>query len=353
VTFDVILDQHCTYVQKLAHSAQCQVIFDGYSTSIKDHEHTRRSEGKTHCNVLVQLDTVNKYDRDKFFLNTENKARFIGLLADRLRRDGHTVTTCPGDADVHHYCQGGSAFNAENGSVDVVCTDTDIFKPFPDRSRVRTSGSIVFRKEPQRHNPKTGGRYSVEDICESLHPAQTEALLSLHCWSGCDTTSGFYGHGKLELFKKVNRSAKLQKIARQMGESNSSDDIGQLGVQLTSFQYGDGDFGADLSGLRYSKFCEIVAKCSKFDPRVLPPTPRAIHFHSLRCHLQLVRWKHLDDSLLDETEWGWTKSRNGFEPMPTDMAVAPASVLNFIRCKCKKNWKTNAETISAVAESMA
>jgi len=48
----------------------------------------------------VQLDTVNKYDRDKFFLNTENKARFIGLLADRLRRDGHTVTTCPGDADI-------------------------------------------------------------------------------------------------------------------------------------------------------------------------------------------------------------------------------------------------------------
>ena len=42
----------------------CQVIFDGYSTSIKDHEHTRCSEGKTHCNVLVQLDTVNKYDRD-------------------------------------------------------------------------------------------------------------------------------------------------------------------------------------------------------------------------------------------------------------------------------------------------
>jgi len=100
VTFDVILDQHCTYVQKLAHSAQCQVIFDGYSTSIKDHEHTRRSEGKTHCNVLVQLDTVNKYDRDKFLLNTENKARFIGLLADRLRRDGHTVTTCPSDADI-------------------------------------------------------------------------------------------------------------------------------------------------------------------------------------------------------------------------------------------------------------
>ena len=74
VTFDVILDQHCTYVQKLAHSAQCQVIFDGYSTSIKDHEHTRRSEGKPHCNVLVQLDTVNKYDRDKLFRNTENKA---------------------------------------------------------------------------------------------------------------------------------------------------------------------------------------------------------------------------------------------------------------------------------------
>ena len=31
--------------------------------------------------------TVNKYDRDKFFLNIENKARFIGLLADRRRRE--------------------------------------------------------------------------------------------------------------------------------------------------------------------------------------------------------------------------------------------------------------------------
>ena len=154
---------------------------------------------------------------------------------------------------------------------------------------VRTSGLIVFRKEPETQS-ENRRRYSVEDICESLHPAQTEALLFLHCWSGRDTTSGFYGYGKLELFKKVNRSAKLQKIARQMGESNSSDDIGQLRVQLASFQYGDGDFGTDLSGLQYSKFCDIVAECSKFDNRVLPPTPRTIHFHSLRCHLQLVRW---------------------------------------------------------------
>ena len=265
------------------------MIFDGYSTSIKDHEHTRRSEGKTHCNVLVQLDTVNKYDRDKFFLNTENKARFIGLLADRLRRDGHTVTT-QDDADIT-IVKAAQQVYAENGSVDVVCTDTDILCMLVHhfQTGVRTSGSIVFRKEPQRHNPKTGGRYSVEDICESLHLAQTEALLFLHCWSGCDTTYFWVLRSRqVGTLQKVNRSTKLQEIARQMGESNSTDDIGQLEVQLTSFQYGDGDFGTDLSGLQYLKFCEIVAKCSKFDPRMLPPTPQAIHFHSLRCHLQFV-----------------------------------------------------------------
>ena len=173
---------------------------------------------------------MNKYVRDKFFLNTANKARFVGLLADRLRRDGHTVTIlCSGDADIT-IVNAAQQLYAENGSVDVVCTDTDILCMLVHHFQigVRTSESIVFRKEPQRHYPKTGGRYSVEDICESLHPAQTEALFFLHCWSGCGTTSGFYGDGKLELFKKVNRSAKLQKIARQMGESNSPDDIGQL-----------------------------------------------------------------------------------------------------------------------------
>ena len=57
-------------------------------------------------------------------------------------------------------------------------------------------------------------------------------------------------------------------------------------------------------------------------------------FHSLRVHLQTVRWALLDESALDPTDYGWQESAGDLSPIMTDLAPAPECILQFIRCKC-------------------
>lgn len=80
----------------------------------------------------------------------------------------------------------------------------------------------------------------------------------------------------------------------------------------------------------------IAETISKLDPKHIPLTPRAAHFHSLHVYLQVARWGALNDSLLVETEWGWRIDKDTFEPIMTDLPVAPDDVLKFVRCKCKR-----------------
>ena len=51
------------------------------------------------------------------------------------------------------------------------------------------------------------------------------------------------------------------------------------------------------------KFLEMVSS-KAFDPRKLPPTEKAAHFHSLRVPLQVMLWKLTHEDLqLDPEQW--------------------------------------------------
>ena len=162
-------------------------------------------------------------------------------------------------------------------------------------------------------------------------------MLFIHGWSGCDTTSSLFKHGKLELYNDIMKCDRLAAIAEEMNSTDISQiRIGDLGAEIFCRQFGDMN-GKDLTTLRHSKFqVMITEKMSKLDPRLLPPTPRAAYYHRFRVHLQVVRWNQLDDCLLDEKEWGWRVGPSGLEPIMTDQPAAPEEVLNFVRCKCKR-----------------
>ena len=48
----------------------------------------------------------------------------------------------------------------------------------------------------------------------------------------------------------------------------------------------------------------MMAKSNKVVLQRLPPTERAAHYHSLRVHLQVVRWSVLSNDMLQADEWG-------------------------------------------------
>ena len=89
------------------------------------------------------------------------------------------------------------------------------------------------------------------------------------------------------------------------------------------------------SSLRHARFQQMVSENSKFQPESLPPTERAIVFHSFRVHLQTCIWKYLDLHCLDPLHWGWKMVDGKLLPIKTDIEAAPEYLLNVVRCNCR------------------
>lgn len=83
----------------------------------------------------------------------------------------------------------------------------------------------------------------------------------------------------------------------------------------------------------------MVTTRSAVEPENLPPTERATFFHSLRVHLQVSQWKHLDLACLNPLDWGWKMENDVMVPIKTDLEAAPDWLLQVIRCKCKSTTK--------------
>ena len=67
----------------------------------------------------------------------------------------------------------------------------------------------------------------------------------------------------------------------------------RLQYQKYSFSFG-GKNGDKLASLRYAKFLLALATWVVLEPETLPPTERALYFHSLRVHLQVCQWRYLN-----------------------------------------------------------
>ena len=74
---------------------------------------------------------------------------------------------------------------------------------------------------------------------------------------------------------------------------------------------------------------------------MLPPTDRAAHYHSLRVHLQILKWNDLNDTRNDQAiDWGWKREKSHLIPVMTDKEPAPSDILKIIRCRCKRSCTT-------------
>ena len=177
----------------------------------------------------------------------------------------------------------------------------------------------------------------ISEAYAQLSINQVRYLPFIHAWSGCDTTSAIYGHGKLSFFKKFERSTlhkDLDKLVQIFVEDgHSPEEVDTVGKRLMALVYGDES--AELTRLRYTRYQAMIVQKATIDPRRLPPTANAARQHSRRVYLQTSRWRHMDDNLMDPREWGWELTPSAYSPVRTDLPVAPVSLLNVIRCNCK------------------
>ena len=128
--------------------------------------------------------------------------------------------------------------------------------------------------------------YSSKDLQDSTFVTDCKNyILFLHAISGCDTTSGFYGKGKIHAVKLFNRSEYLHDVPKIFNNPNStSDDIERAGERFIIALYNSMKKEENsLNKLRYVCFNKLVGQASAAVVlSKLPPTTEAAHQHSRR-----------------------------------------------------------------------
>ena len=145
---------------------------------------------------------------------------------------------------------------------------------------------VYLLPEPRRAQKKVIQVWSISDLITKAGGLVASQILFIHSWSGYNTTSATFGHGKINLLKKIQVSEEVQQISVLMSDSHmTADEIGKAGIRLFVILFG-GKPNVSLNVLRYAKFLDLVSSSIKamLDSQKLPATERAACFHSLRVH---------------------------------------------------------------------
>jgi hypothetical protein len=123
-TWQEIANSYLSYVQFLgSRSQKIIVVFDGYNSSPKDHDHIWRTKNSC-CDLQIRLDMMHLTTRAKFTDNTRNKSQLIHLLSSTFRKCQIIVEQCDNDADTSIVREALAA--AADDSVEVRAEDADV-----------------------------------------------------------------------------------------------------------------------------------------------------------------------------------------------------------------------------------
>ena len=343
-TYGEIVQQYIGYVNKNFGSyAFTKVVFDGYENgpSTKDHEHSGR--GPMSSTVEVRANLTVTVDQKTFLRNPANKMQFIRLLSQELERHNYASIQSKGDADVLIVS---TALEYASSSQDTVvwAEDTDIIVMLAYHWKNALS-KIYLCMQKKRKKIVTAASpkfYDVSSIARRI--SHRNLILFAHAFMGCDTTSGFFGKGKVRILKLL-ANTEMKEIASIFGDTSAPPAlIGEGGVQVAAKLYGGRKESDNLGYLRQMKFTDMVTRGKKLIPEALPPTERATYYHALRVHYQVAQWKCLSLDVLEPCDWGWFTNNGKLFPTMTDQEPAPASLLNYIRCNCKLTSKNTCGT---------
>ena len=184
---------------------------------------------------------------------------------------------------------------------------------------------------------------NVTEIASKYGQEQCTALLVLHAFTGCDSTSAFVGRGKMRPIQTLKRFPKYIPTFAQLDEEC---DIGimKLIEEFVCKMYGH----PRASSIDDVRFNMLKAKCGgedgMIDPKknidfsLLPPCSKSLQQHILRTNYQVSIWKrsHIRFPVIPKpTEGnGWVISDSGFmEPkwVEGDPNILPQEIVDVLQ----------------------
>ena len=321
ITWKDIAESYLRLVKSMgSHHLRITVVFDGYGSSTKDHDHLRRTKNSC-CNIQIRPELKNSVHREKFLDNKNNKAQLITLLAETFTRHGINVQQCHDDADTSIVRT--ALDEARVYRVEVMAADTDVMVMLIHHN----SDKPIFLTTAK------GTSYDIGKIRDALPERYRRYLIFLHSFSGCDTVSAISGFGKSSLLTKLCNTDKAETAMGVFLDIQAEkDEIIKSGCELFMLMF-PGKPPKDLGDLRFDVFSKRAAAGS-INPDKLPPTTGAATQHSLRAYLQTRDWLLLETPSLDVLEYGWKLGDQGYAPIPSKDPIAPDFLLKFVSCNC-------------------
>ena len=181
----------------------------------------------------------------------------------------------------------------------------------------------------------------VTTLATSLSSEYCTALLGLHAFTGCDTTSAFKGKGKVKALKIMQNDARFQNAFQLLGEAwklekETVDEIDRFACVL----YGNKKI-KEVNNLRFATLqarCggdEISKEVKHYDLATLPPCRSVLEQHVFRCNFQTRIWKlaHVPEPDVPRPTdgHGWLEENDIMKPKWTDGNIMPKNLVDILQ----------------------
>ena len=364
LTFGQVAELVLKTLLQLAAQHSCtrvDFVCDTYrKASIKKAERSRRTKSGSQIVTIYSKDQSTPKQWKKFLAHDSNKATIVQFFAKVW-----------GSTDLQHVCAiqlyttyGGSCDLIELGrgtttvrKVDALAcdheeADTRLFLHAAHASQSHdtimikspdTDVAIIFialsSKLKGNHIFLTGTKnkerlLDISKIASDMGPDVASALIGLHVFTGCDTTSAFYGKGKKRAFNLVYQNQAYIEAFCELGKRFViSSELLCVLEQFVAELYGWPET-SNVNEVRYKAFC-----APSVSNQSLPPTHDALMLHTTRANYQAAIHRRAMVQFIqspDPVHHGWLKADDGELQIKWMLQKpAPDDVLQTIMCKCK------------------
>ena len=351
-------------MQKFTYSHQVDLVFDQPDSIKAD---TRIGRGDTGKRRKVGLNVKIPGNWKEFLSCSKNKTELFPLISERLIataelpdhkvlfatvRDKCVSTDTEADlsllsptdheeADTRMFLHMLSGANNSHRKILIQANDTDVIilglRAFALKDDIMEELWITY---------STGSKFcyvAIHQVVQSIGKPRAMAMPAYHAFTGCDTTSTFFGRGKktthaIWMKYLVFDSAFLEMSSDNLGEK----DLQRLFITLQKFVcllYGS-EKDALVDDARRNL---LINNGKDFDD--MPPSSDALYQHFLRACLQSAHiWSKLFQAVFNDgllLGWGWQLVGDTPVPVYVTKNIISKDMRELSRCGCKINCKGN------------
>ena len=243
------------------------------------------------------------------------------------------LTNCSHEeADTRIFLHASYIANTCENSIIIKSPDTDVLVISIALDSIIGSSRLYFHTGRDEHVRTI----HVQSIKQHLGDAVTNALIGLHCFTGCDSVSAFYCKGKVKPFKLVQQDPVFCSAFQLLGETCavSEDTVATIEAFVCSL-YVQKDC-SEVNEARYFLF-----STANREENTMPPNKDSLLKHIQCANFQSAIYKHSLQcpDIPSPVDYGWKLHDNELDnKLEIDwMNMQPESILEHSTCTCKKS----------------